>query len=245
MSEVADIPSFPPLNACLLIDSRMSSRKELKAYIDSTNLFENVVEPDSLTSGISIISKREIDTCVLGPSLKGDKVDGFFADLKASNYSGDCAFLLVTAEGGSEILDVHSKITFPCTRKTFNDGIIEALKKANRAGLVVSKRLDPLTGEPFSLKDIFEKLLASSNTESIASEAKLETLSSKGAGKSEIPSRISDLADALKSLELDSLGFETDGRPTMLTQERIRTLTDGLFTDDSRDPDILDFKCAF
>lgn len=249
MSEVPSSPSYPALNSCVLIDSRMSSRIELKSYIVSTNLFENIIEPESINAGFKVIMSEEVDTCIFGPSVKSENVKGFLIDLQISDYKGDCAFLSTYRAGEKEeIENIHAQVEFPCSRQIFNAGIVQALQNANGGYLPPPKRKDPITGETILLKDALDKLdfgesvsIASKSQDdpnygesiSISSKVSIETFTQQA----------SELAKVLDGLDPHNLMFRPNGTPSSVTSDTVKNLISKVFPSTKSGSDLTDFKC--
>ncbi len=241
-------PSYPPLNSCVLIDSRMSSRLELKSYIQSTNLFETLIEPDTLNHGIKTITEQQIHTCIFGPSVKSENIQGFLNDLKVADYKADCAFLSTYREGTKEEIEgIHMQVMFPCSRQTFNSGIIQALQNANGGTLPPTRRNNPLTGEPLYLKNTIEKLeLDDSNNSFVYSTSnprniRLQQNSIETESNSFI-SQASELTKFLLEIEPQNLRFKADGSPSKMTTETIQALVFKLFANKKNENGVMDFK---
>lgn len=249
MSEV-EIPQYPPLNSCILIDSRMGSRIELKSYINSTHLFENLIEPESLNAGFKMVTENEIDSCIFGPSVQSEKVKSFLYDLKVSDYKSDCAFLSTYRDGEKqEIEGIHAQVVFPCTRQVFNTSILLALQNANGGELPVSKRKNPITGEPIFIKDAIAKLdlgegksLYSYSPSQLPIQDKIQASTSDKASIETFSKQASELAKALADIEPHNLMFRPNGTPSGVTTETIQTLVQKLFPNHERQKGVVDFK---
>lgn len=249
MSEV-EIPQYPPLNSCILIDSRMGSRIELKSYINSTHLFENLIEPESLNAGFKMVTESEIDTCIFGPSVQSDNVKGFLYDLQVSDYKSDCAFLSTYREGEKQELEgIHAQVVFPCSRQAFNMSILQALQNANGGELPLSKRKNPITGEPIFIKDAISKLdlgegktLYSYSPSQIPIQNNPQDIQSNKASVDTFSKQASELAKALSEIEPHNLMFRPNGTPSSVTTETIQTLVQKLFPNHERQKGIVNFK---
>jgi hypothetical protein len=227
MSNEAEVPSFPPLSSCLLIDSRMSSRLELKSYVQSTHLFEQIAEPESLDLGLKLINEIEVDICIFGQSLRPKNIEGFFSDLKKKNHNQGCAFVSIQRENEQfKIEGIHEILFLPCSRKDFNTGIIKALRNANSGVLPLSKKINPITGEPISLAAAIEKI---------------QTISE---GQTVPISKISELSKILACIEPGNLLFKPNGDPTAKTTEVIKEIIMKVLPDEKDNLELIRFQQA-
>lgn len=130
---------------CVIIDARHSSRGEIVRDVKASALFENIFEAKSIGDGLKLVSesenklvaRQEVDACILGPSVSLESAAAFFKDARAASVSKDTAFIaLVPADRpGKEMLlesGAHRVIEFPCTKKTFSEGIVRGVIAANK-----------------------------------------------------------------------------------------------------------------
>ena len=235
---------YPPLNICLLIDSRMGSRMELRASLSSMHLFERVVEPESLAAGYKTLLSEQIDTCIFGPSLRADKIHEFLEDIKAADCRTDCAFLMACCPG-EQVEGVHGNFEFPCSRQNLNQAIVKAIQVANGGEFPSPKKLHPITGQPLNLKDYIldrteigqdlaarDQVSASNQPDQphhLESAVPSTAPSAPEVSAGVLSNQVSALGRMLAELEPAHLKFSATGDPTATTVSIVRGMVEQLF----------------
>ncbi len=127
---------FPALARCILVESRFSSRRSIERDLRATQLFENIVEADSLDHGASSIRDSDADACIVGPSVTLERADQFIESLSDRTRSEDCAFLRLVApeRADEECGKSHVVAAYPRSKAQFADSVVEAVVKANASG---------------------------------------------------------------------------------------------------------------
>lgn len=130
------LPNFPALCCCVLIDARHSSRTELIKYLKASGLFEDVLEARSLSDGLTMLTRYDVDACFFGPSVTVDRCQEFIKKVADGKRSLDCAIVAVVSD--PEVPDAvfldrgaHGVIKKPCTRQRFTEAVIRAVVRAN------------------------------------------------------------------------------------------------------------------
>lgn len=129
-------PDYPALNAVTVVDSRLGSRRELIKDLKATALFERVVEAKSLAHGLLTLHIEDVDSCMIGPSLRSDKALQFLESAKQIPTAEVCAFVVVRNEGSNsekefERVGVHNIIRRPYTKEVFREKVVQSVIKAN------------------------------------------------------------------------------------------------------------------
>lgn len=135
-----EIPRYPSMIRCLLLDARHGSRVELQKSISSSELFDSVIEAKSLKSAANMLEANDYDACFIGPSISPELINPFLSEARACTHAKDCAFLVVTnsddealkikyEEGGA-----HFVILRPCSRAKFFESVVRGVVNANQNG---------------------------------------------------------------------------------------------------------------
>jgi hypothetical protein len=231
MSTGNDSPQLPtPLESCLLIEYRLSSKAKLKDHVNATQLFEQVHEPGSLATGIEMIISNRVETCIFGPSLKPEKIAEFITSSQNIRTSSQCAFMVFQASTRqASIPGAHAVLEFPCSQPHFNVGIVTALVGANGGTLPASRRTDPKTKRPISLKERLSWLeypgQPGKAEESSATPQAVWPKSLLAAVTKNLPLLYNSLLD----VHPFNLKFRSDGTPTEFTVNIIRNVIAGSF----------------
>jgi hypothetical protein len=237
-----------PLESCLLVDYRLSSRTRLREFIHSTQIFKRVHEPGSLTLGLEMVSDLRVETCIFGPSVRAEKIQDFIINTKASPGSKDCAFLVFQPrERREDVSGAHAVVEFPCMQPNFNVGIVRALAEANGGTLPESRRVNPVTGKPISLKATLARLDFSGRER--------QQGSMEGSGEGAQPQWTRQLIEAvvrcshtlygaLLDVKPFNLRFRSDGEPSEFTVNTVRNIIDQTFVEFVDVPDMELFKEA-
>lgn len=241
-----------PLESCLLVDYRLSSRTRLKEYIHSTQLFETVHEPGSLTIGLEMVASQQIETCIFGPSVKPEKINEFILNTQISGLSTKCAFLAFQSrERGGTVFGAHAVLEFPCPQPNFNIGIVKALAGANGGKIPESKRTNPITGKPISLKASLAQLEFPGHERKVPIAAERVTEGPlppaqpwSGELIKVVVQNIPELFDKLGQIQPFNLKFRSNGTPTEFTSNILRDVIETTFNNMISIPDIEPFKEA-
>ena len=140
MSQEQELPQYPSLARCILIDARHGSRFELSKDLRSSLLFSQVFEAKSLSGALSTLEFEEMDACFLGPSVTPDKAFDFLKRAKDSVRSKDIAFIAVLNRGEEDNEEkllgagVHGVVKRPCTKLKLFDWVVRAVVAANGNG---------------------------------------------------------------------------------------------------------------
>ena len=243
--EVSQTSVYPPLSACVLVDSSFKSRKELLKDLNSSRLFQNVIEAGSLDEGANSVAQSAIDACVLGPSVSRERATAFIAKGAQSSSSPECAFVVAihAATNSAELNDydgAHGMAKLPCSRVQLADTIINAVVKAN-------------ANSPWRV--IREKELAemgqleSITTDTDEQEAPAFTSQPKPA-PSEAPTKLgaifsskaAEFARALAKLETGIYTFKMDGTPSMTMQRAVHDAIEKIFPLEASNTELDNFK---
>lgn len=132
----AQLPHFPALTKCILIDARYASRMELIKDLKASALFEEVVEAKSLIDGLAMLEMQEVDAIFLGPSVTFEKAAEFIQQGIKRGRSKDCAFVAVISPENQERelyekSGVHGIIQRPFSRHVFTENVVKAIVKVN------------------------------------------------------------------------------------------------------------------
>jgi hypothetical protein len=135
-----------PLSICTVVDSRLSSRREIVTKINGTALFQKVVEPETLNDAFGVLCSRKVDTCIVGPTLTHNGAQRFIEVARSISRATDCAFVVVVdgrniseAELLSKI--AHAVLSSPCSARMFADGVRRAVYNAADASSEKVKKL--------------------------------------------------------------------------------------------------------
>lgn len=206
----------PPLESCALLDSRISYRNNIREMIRSTELFEQLIEPRSLSHAFELISKQGFDSCIIGPSITAANINLFLKDISRNIENTICSFVVLRDKfSKDELIGVHSTAEFPCPKEKFNLAVVQGLKNSNGGTLNFSRRTNPDTGEPIVLLDSIKDL--GINIESLEKSEQDNLLSAIA------------LVEKLNHLEPNFLMFRLDGTPSNKTKEEVREIIDSVY----------------
>jgi hypothetical protein len=119
----------------LVIESHLSSRRELVRDIAELHLAEDVIEADSVRDALSRLATDPLHACVLGPRLQPSTALGLVAEAKSFSIQKNCAFLAV-ASNKNNIADsalgqlVDGTIGYPYSKSTFSEIVRGAIERA-------------------------------------------------------------------------------------------------------------------
>jgi hypothetical protein len=152
-------PATPPLSTCLIIDFRLTSRERLKSLIESTNLFETIVFPDTSPAALEIFAKSSIDLCVFGPSVSIEKIRDLQEKVYRLAHTRDCGLMGFSSKTSYNLEEtLHSALEYPCSQESLNLGIVSALARSHGGTLPIAKRYDEQTKDPILLRNCLERL---------------------------------------------------------------------------------------
>lgn len=127
-----DIPS---LDQCVVVDSRLSSRRQLLQGIKDCGLFLTVKEAESLEHGIEVVRYSETDACVFGPALSEQSIKEFIAIVEQGPASKDCAFIRATTD--ETVTDTDTPVfalPWPCNKLQLIQHLSTAVIRSAQAG---------------------------------------------------------------------------------------------------------------
>lgn len=129
MAKEEEIPKFPSLATCLLIDASHKSRAEITKDIKASSLFEEIIEAKSLEDALERIQIRSFDACLVGPSVSLDLVNPFIRKAKPRSYAKDCALVAIIKRDNdpSSLTDAHAIVKIPCTRQAFFEAVVRGV----------------------------------------------------------------------------------------------------------------------
>ncbi len=140
-----------PLSLCTVVDARLSSRKEIVSKIKATGLFEDVIEPETLSDALGVLASQNVDTCIVGPTLTQSGAQHFLKSARAITQATDCAFVVVVdernmseAESPLETLNssAHTVLSAPCSARMYADGVGRAVHNAAEKNTSKVKKLE-------------------------------------------------------------------------------------------------------
>jgi hypothetical protein len=234
-----------PLGSCLIVDYRLSSRTRLKEHISSTQLFEQIHEPGSLAIGLEMVTKRRVETCIFGPSVKPERIQEFIVNSQMSGESTKCAFLVFQSrDRREEVSGAHAVMEFPCSQPHFNVGIVKALATANGGSLPASRRTDPFTGKPISLKERLSRLEYPGQEKKRTETEQVEIKPWPPQLVQAVSQHTSTLYDNLLAVHPFNLKFRMDGNPSEFTVNSIRNVIDNSFEEIAGEAEMERFKQA-
>lgn len=241
MNTDTDIQTYPPLESCVLLDSRMSMRVKIRDLLKSTMLFERIMEPSSLEDALEIISAPEssidFDSCVFGPGISEQSIELFIRDFKKIKPDSYCSFVALRNENTLQedpqetienIEGVHAQGTFPCSKHIFNELVVESLQKANNGSLEFSRRVNPMTGKPLILAVSVAKL--GMQTNSVQDRTHQDV------------SKAHSFVLKLRETEPFNFKFRVDGTPSATTKDFVTEVIEEVFVDDEHSEEITAFK---
>ena len=243
--EVFQTSIYPPLSACVLVDSSFKSRKELLKDLNSSRLFQNVIEAGSLDEGAASVSESAIDACVLGPSVSRERATEFIAKGAQSKSSPECAFVVAvhSATSTAELTDyegAHGLAKLPCSRVQLADTIVNAVVKANANSpwRVIREKALAESGALESITTTAPK----SNISELDTQPKPTSADAPSKMGAVFSSKAADFARALTKLEAGIYSFKIDGTPTMTTQRAIHDAIEEIFPLEANNSELDNFK---
>lgn len=88
------MPEFPsPGGKCVVIDSRISSRKEIVDSIEAQNLFDQIVIATSIINAIQKFRREDFEACLIGTSISDEIATSFIKEAK--ELKSGCAFVAI------------------------------------------------------------------------------------------------------------------------------------------------------
>lgn len=126
-----------PLGRCILLESRYSVRGELLEALNSSALFSEVVEAQSLRDGLHELSANEYDACILGTTVSRPKAVQFVNEAAQISRSRKCAFITLVSEGDESVVMpventgmTYQALRWPASPEKLSEGIVIAVKRA-------------------------------------------------------------------------------------------------------------------
>ena len=129
-------PLNPSLRSCIIVDSRFSSRQEIRSEISASGMYQEIIEAHSLTHGIELLRASEMDSCFIGPSVSTGKAADFITAGRRVSASQSCAFVVIR-ESDFEPVDAlkragaHGVLHRPYSKRSFSEEISSSITKAN------------------------------------------------------------------------------------------------------------------
>lgn len=132
-------PLYPALHMCVLIDARLSSRRDLVKDLNAIYLFESIVEAMYVDEGIQWLRNNPVDACFLGPTISREKMLEFIGTALKTPGAEECALLAILPHDTSDLhvlerSGLHGIITKPYTKMGFCDKVARAVIAANADG---------------------------------------------------------------------------------------------------------------
>jgi len=129
-----DVPRFPALARCLIIESSHRARNEVIKEIKTAQIFENILEASSLDDAEKKISSISFDACVLGPSTNPETGLAFIKKNKPLVMSKDIAFIYVVKFeiDDSPYVGAHGIAKTPSIKKKTLTDFAKAILTANK-----------------------------------------------------------------------------------------------------------------
>ena len=123
-----------PMNRCLVVESRFSSRKEIVKDLESTALFAEVVPATSAAEGKALLRSDNLDAGVFGPALSMETTFGLLQAARENNRDSHCTLIVIRYEDSpqeNELLNsgAHAVVRWPYTPGEFVDGVTGAISK--------------------------------------------------------------------------------------------------------------------
>lgn len=127
-----DIPRFPALARCLIIESSHRLRNEVIKEIQTAQIFESILEAASLDDAEKKISTISFDACVLGPSTNPETGKEFIN--KKLALSKDIAFIYVVKfeVDDAPYIGAHGIAKTPSIKKKTLTDFAKAILTANK-----------------------------------------------------------------------------------------------------------------
>lgn len=187
----------------LIVESRVSSRKEIAAELLNAGLVSTVLEAPSVGDGLGLLSLHELNACFLGPSLTKEVATNFLIEGKKLVKDKKCAFVAILNPGtdyAKALTDAGADgaIHRPFNSRSFTRLVTDAIKKARlrneRATETARKQAFHLT-----LPDLLEETATG-----------LKTVAEK--------------------ITAGSLKLDKDGQPSLATRDAIRLSIENAFS---------------
>ena len=220
-ADEVELPDYPAIYRCLLVDARMGSRTELLKDVKASGLFEVISEAPSLKDAFGIVQYEQLDACVIGPGVSTDRACEFIRRGKEKAKSTDCAFVAVLNRIAENVDEqkkqlsesgIHGIIEIPGTKRAFTEGVVRAVIAANKNSPWRGIRLKWLTDN--EIKDdalgAITLLVDDASGESLIANV--------------FRSATSDLKDILYGIDAGHYRLGPDGSPTPMANSAINKL---------------------
>lgn len=227
MSNEKDLPQYPALASCLLVESRLGSRHELEKDLKSMDLFVELKVSKSLSAARLTLELEDIDCCVFGPYLTPSSIRELLSWAPEHAKSKDCAYIVISEEGSEErFIDdgAHSQVWRPLTKAKFFDAVVRAVVAANKNSSWKSVFENSEFHRNFDV-EVASPLLASSAKREVIFDALQNPRSFLGSGAPVTD----DLEEIQKFFEKTNLVFLDGGEPTPELKAAATTLLALLF----------------
>jgi hypothetical protein len=235
--------SYAPLDVCLLVDYRLSSRSLIREQVTTTNIFDQVCEEGAISVGLNLVRARKVEACIFGPSVKPEKIQEFILATRCSKDSAQCAFLAFQPKDRQEAIPgAHSVLNFPASQRYFNISLVQALAGAHGGTIPALKRRNPHNGEWVSLKERLALLDFPGKEPQIDQSYDLQNEPWPSEVPQEAVKNFPTLCDRLLEVEPYYLKFKIDGTPSDFTRNAIGEVIEEVFPHAEASPAMRDFK---
>ncbi len=220
-------PQFPALYMCVVVDARVSSRKDILRDLKATSLFENLIEAKSLDNGLQLIENHAVDACFIGPAVSLAKAATFIQQASASELSKHCAFITIAAgenidRAALELAGSHQVIDTPYSKMKFAECIVRGVAKANAgskwAGILLNAEQDNVNLFSHEIVGIISpnpKPPPSFDEEPQTSTQRMGTALLKASPQ---------MKQIIKKIESGAFGVDPDGNPDRRAKEALEKL---------------------
>ncbi len=131
---------FPPLTLCSVVDSRLSSRREILSDVKSSALFEEIAEAHSVEHGLGLLAQQDTDACIIGPSVSQTAATHFLDRAGAMACAATTAFIAITAghEDENPLLShprLNGALKRPYLKGSLSEQIVRSVVSANKSSI--------------------------------------------------------------------------------------------------------------
>lgn len=232
---------FPPLHRVLVVESRHSVRYEVLKSLAASRLFEEVIEPESLSDALDRIGRDEFDACIIGSSVRPEPRANFIKRATERTKARDCAFIVLIREGtnGITVEDADRTLSWPCTKKEFSEGLVLGVLSASNKRSWVA-RVNAVAPEIVRLAAPSRAAFRVNERRTEASPPRQEEvfdepLSSPSAEEASLsfpdlfPTEILDLRDIIDAIQQKEVGLAPNGGPDRLARIALGQVVHKLF----------------
>lgn len=128
--EESNLPRFPALARCLVIDASHKARTSLVSSIKSCFLFEDIMEASSISDGGKKVSNISYDACIIGSTVSLDMARDFLDKFKTKTMAKDCAFICVIRDGDGDPMaypQAHGVVVIPSVKQKMFESMARAI----------------------------------------------------------------------------------------------------------------------